>query len=101
MVIVNKLMEFVDNTDLALYQLEKTLNPIKFKEIQHIVLPIRREIKLIRRQMREKGNYCKMLYSSDIERLQNLGFTKTQICTILGIQEPYFEEYLEKREQKI
>lgn len=99
--IVNKLMEFVENTDLAIYQLEKTLNPIKFKEIQHIVLPIRREIKLIRRQMREKGNYCKMLYSSDIERLRNLGFTKTQICTILGIREAYFEEYLEKREQKI
>ncbi len=99
--IVNKLMEFVENTELAMYQLEKTLNPIKFKEIQHIVLPIRREIKLIKRQVKEKGNYCKMLYSSDIERLQNLGFTKTQICTILGVREAYFEEYLEKRGKKI
>lgn len=99
--IVNKLMEFVENTDLAIYQLEKTLNPIKFKEIQHIVLPIRHEIKLIKRQMKEKGNYCKMLYSSDIERLQNLGFTKAQICTILGVREAYFEEYLEKRSKKI
>ena len=97
---INKLVRFVDFVDNALFEIERILQPEKYKAIKFIITPLRKEIEDIKEIIKNKGNYCKMLYSTDIERLKTLGFTNKQICEILGIQESYLEQYLKRRENK-
>lgn len=44
-----------------------------------------------------KHGIIKMLYSEDIERLFNAGFTNTQIATITGIPLTKIQEYLRRK----
>lgn len=93
-----ELLSFIDD---CLFNIEYTIN--NKTKIQEIIKEIR--IKMYRyRTTRMKTtqkintNIIKMLYSEDIERLFNAGFTDTQIATITGVPVKEIQDYLKRKE---
>ena len=93
-----ELLSFIDD---CLFNIEYTIN--NKTKVQEIIKEIR--IKMYRyRTTRMKTaqkintNIIKMLYSEDIERLFNAGFTDTQIATITGVAVKEIQDYLKRKE---
>lgn len=70
-----KVEELIKECRIKMYRYRTTRNKVEPKEIKHHKL-------------------ITMLYSEDIERLHNAGFTDTQIATITGVELVTIKKYL-------
>lgn len=99
----NKDIELVDNIELALFDLEMSINPVIFQKIKTHIQSIRKLLYNYKRSQLnkpkpiEKGKIIAMLYSKDVERLLSTGFTNTQIATITGIDIKEINDYIERK----
>lgn len=96
-------LELLSEIDFLLFQIE--FNLYDKRKVQLIMREIRK--KMIRYKttrprkiVKPKKGLIAMLYSEDIEKLKENGFTKSQIALITGTNIDEIKKYFERKEKK-
>lgn len=89
------ILSFIDDTFLGIEVSIKDEKKIR-QLIKEARIKIYRYTSKIPKSMPKHG-IIKMMYSEDIERLSNAGFTDTQIATITGVPLIEIQKYLKRK----